>query len=343
LAARHDPGILVDDRAGDASGTERPPVGKVTTVKLLLWVDVEGITGIDDAAMLKNAATLRHLTTAEVNAAVAGIRAAAPGAEIAIFDGHGMGGNLDAAALAPGCRLLGGGWMTTLMDMVLRGALADYHGALLLGQHAAAGTVRGFITHTNTSFTALRVNGRDAGEAPEAAWLLGHFGVPALLVTGDDAVTREAQALLPAVATVAVKRAVNRRRAESMPKMEAHRQVAAAAEQAVRERNEHAPYRLGAPIDIEVLYATEAMAATGAQLPGMARRGPCRVGIQVEDFVEGWRAYNTGRIVGEMHRLTALLDRLRKDPNTDRAIDVQNGAILRDWLKDPSPFPPVRY
>lgn len=326
-------------------------------MKLLLWIDVEGIAGVDDAAMLKDETTLRRLTTAEVNAAVAGIRAAAPGAEIDLFDGHGMGGNLDEAALAPGCRLLGGGWMTTLMDIVLGGALADYDGALLLGQHAAAGTVNGFITHTNTPFTALRVNGCDAGEAPEAAWLLGHFGVPALLVTGDEAVTREARALLPAVATVAVKAAQSRRQAVSRPLDEAHQRIAAAAEQVVRNVEQRRPYRLDAPIDVEILYATEAMAATSARFPGMVRRGPRRVGTQVEDFVEGWRAYNTGRVVGEMHRLAALLERLREEPDTGlieaghinarridaRRIDAEASAILRAWLKDPAPFPPVRY
>jgi D-amino peptidase len=311
-------------------------------VKLLLWIDVEGMTGIDDAAMLKDAAALRRLTTAEVNAAVTGIRAAAPETEIAIFDGHRMGGNLDANALAPGCRLLGGGWMTTLMEMVQDGTLAHYNGALLLGQHAAAGTVNGFITHTNTPFTALRVNGRDAGEAPEAAWLLGHVGVPALLVTGDDAVTREAQALLPGITTVAVKTTQSRRRAVSLPLETAHRRIAAAAEQVVREIDRRTPYCLDAPIDVEILYATEAMAATAAHLPGMDRRGPRRVGTQVDDFVEGWRAYNTGRVVGEMHRLAALVERLREDLEPHR-IDAQASAILREWLKDPSPFPPVNY
>jgi D-amino peptidase len=176
------------------------------TMKVLLWSDMEGPSGIDDHEMFADAArykTARSYATQDVNAAVRGVRRAEARAEIDVFDGHGMGDNLLEEELESGCNLLGGGWMTRFHEMVKSREVAKYDAVLLLGQHAAEGTVDGFMSHTNTGDTALRVNGKDAGEAPQLAWLFGHFNVPVVLVVGDDAVVREAKALLPGIATVA--------------------------------------------------------------------------------------------------------------------------------------------
>ena len=61
-----------------------------------------------------------------------------------------------------------------------------------MGQHAQEGTIDGFIAHTNSGFTALRVNGQPTGEIEQAGWLAGYFGVPLIFVSGDEAAVREA-------------------------------------------------------------------------------------------------------------------------------------------------------
>ena len=104
--------------------------------------------------------------------------------------------------------------MTRFFEMVKSREVAKYDAVLLLGQHAAEGTVDGFMSHTNTGDTALRVNGKDAGEAPQLAWIFGHFNVPVVLVVGDEAVVREVNALLPDIGTVSVKRALTRGKAK---------------------------------------------------------------------------------------------------------------------------------
>jgi D-amino peptidase len=175
------------------------------TMNVLIWSDMEGPSGIDDREMFADETMYkiaRSHATQDVNAAIQGIRKVDVQANIGIFDGHGMGGNLLEKELESGCDLLGGGWMTRFYQMVKSREVAKYDGVLLLGQHAAEGTVDGFMSHTNTGDTALRVNGKDAGEAPQLAWLFGHFNVPVVLLVGDDAVVREANALLPGIETV---------------------------------------------------------------------------------------------------------------------------------------------
>jgi len=130
---------------------------------------MEGPSGVDEHEMFADLVvykTARGYATQDVNAAIRGIREADAQAKIDIFDGHGMGNNLLTEELESGCNLLGGGWMTRFYEMVKSREVAKYDAVLLLGQHAAEGTVDGFMSHTNTGDTALRVNGRDAEKPP---------------------------------------------------------------------------------------------------------------------------------------------------------------------------------
>jgi len=67
----------------------------------------------------------------------------------------------------------------------------SYSGVLLIGHHAKAGTLNGFLDHTRSgrSWFSLRVNGEDVGEIWLAAAYAGHFRVPLIMVTGDEART----------------------------------------------------------------------------------------------------------------------------------------------------------
>jgi D-amino peptidase len=330
-------------RGDDQRGPDR---GRGTDVlKILIWLDVEGISGVDSNEMLHGPgfAETRELVTQDLNAAIRGIRDVDPDAAIHIFDVHGKGDNVVASQLPADVELFGSGWLTSLLEMVRSGALSDYDGALLLGQHAATATVEGFTPHTNTIFTALRVNGRDAGEAPQFAWLLGHFGVPVLLITGGDALAREVRALLPDVTVLEVKQALSRSRARSIPLSEAHGAIERAAGLAVRELDAREPYRLESPIDIELLVASEDMAELAARFPPLNRRGPKRLGAVVDDFLAGWYAYNVGRFVARMHILEEQLDLVRDLPEVRDRLKAWRLEVVRAWLEDPPPFPPVKY
>ena len=157
--------------------------------RFLICADVEGASGVGDEAMLSGDAfqQVRELITGDVNACVRGIRRSAQDARIDLFDAHGLGGNILEEELERGVHLLGGGWVDILFPLVSSGKLGEYDGLFLLGQHAANGTRNGFISHTNSEHTALRVNGLDTGEAEQLAWLAGAYGIPTLLVVGDDA------------------------------------------------------------------------------------------------------------------------------------------------------------
>ena len=316
-------------------------------MKVLVWVDMEGPSGIDDYHMLRSGqevyARACAFATHDVNAAVRGIRRVGPAATIDVFDGHGSGRNLLVDEIEPGCTYLGGGWMTTFLDMVRSERVRAYDAVLLLGQHAAGGTADGFMSHTNTSYTAMQVNGRAAGEAPQIAWLFGHFGVPVVLVAGDDAVAREAGALLPGIETVAVKTALDKGRADCLPVDEAHRRIEDAAAAVLSDLPHRGPYTVSRPVTMEIFYTAEQMAVTATQLWGMQRTGTCSVSYVADDYLEAWYAYNTCRLVSALHNANELLGRLTDLPGAQPRIDALAEERTRRWLGGSQPLPPVKY
>src|SRR4029453_5880444 len=69
---------------------------------------------------------------------------------------------------------------------------------LLVGMHAMAGTPDGVLSHTvsGREWRSLRFNGVLVGETGINAALCGTWDCPVVLVTGDEATGREAEALL---------------------------------------------------------------------------------------------------------------------------------------------------
>jgi len=319
-------------------------------MNVLLWSDMEGPSGIDDREMFANAAmykTAMSYATQDVNAAIRGIREADAQATVDIFDGHGMGDNLLKEELESGCNLLGGGWMTLFYEMVKSREVAKYDAVLLLGQHAAEGTVDGFMSHTNTGDTALRVNEKDAGEAPQLAWLFGHFNVPVVLLVGDEAVVREANSLLPGIETVSVKKAITRDKAESIPLEEAHKLICEVSCKAIRNLEAFKPQRVSSPVRIDILYSEKHMASTAARFPRTERTGENKVTYIAGDYLEGWLAYNTCRVISRMYILEDLLKFIVKALTDDMQLVKKRKKEWEDQrrkrIKSEQPFPPVKY
>jgi D-amino peptidase len=158
-------------------------------MKVYLSVDMEGLAGIShhnptgrgDAGY----PAAVELMTAEANAAIAGCRAAGA-TDILVNDSHGGMYNLDARTLDPAARLLQGQKVWSMVAGA--GPDAGFEVALFVGYHARAGHPTGTIAHTYSGKpTETRLNGRLVGETGLNASVLGQWGIPVGLVTGDDA------------------------------------------------------------------------------------------------------------------------------------------------------------
>ena len=108
------------------------------------------------------------------------------------------------------------------------------------------------------------------------AALAGHFGVPILMATGDQAACNQISQLVPSIITVAVKRATGRFAADCQPPAVTVPLIEAAARQAVErlsKKDAPAPYVIKPPIHVVVELQASDMADRAGLLPGVKRDG----------------------------------------------------------------------
>jgi D-amino peptidase len=235
---------LADDTAGEGQ--------KAKDVKIYIHTDLEGVTGIDTFEMIqRDGERYRQcceLLMGDVNAAVDG--AFAGGAtQVTVLDSHGGGNNFIKELLDPRAdwdRKDNRKWWGKLDS--------SYSGTLFIGAHAMAGTINGFLDHTQSSLTWYNysVNGRKTGELGQWGIVAGSFGVPMLMVGGDEAACVEARQFFPKVETAVTKRGIGRNRAELGETTEALARIREAARKSIALIGTAKPYVVSLPMEIVV-------------------------------------------------------------------------------------------
>lgn len=174
-------------------------------MRIYIMTDIEGVAGVLNfvewcTPESRYYELAKELLTCEVNAAIDGFMVAGA-TDIVVADGHGCGG-INPLLLDERVELMRG-WPTEwplLLD-------DTYDAVAFVGQHAKAGTEYAHLAHTQDwIYLDLRVNGTSIGELGQFAMCSSELGVPVIFCSGDRALCQEAQALLPGIETVAVKR-----------------------------------------------------------------------------------------------------------------------------------------
>lgn len=222
------------------------PVLTQTGKKVYISVDMEGISGIsgDDqlGASGSEYARSRKLMAVDANAAIRGAIAGGAAA-VVVNDSHGGQRNLLPEDLHPSARLISHSFKAHGM---MEGLDDTFDAVLFVGYHAKAGTHAGLFAHTGSGVVRdLQVNGRSVGEAGMNTLLAEWYGVPVVLVTGDDVAVAQAKETAPNAAGVVVKRAINVRAVELRPLAEARKAIEAAARDAVAAARRGTPRRAG--------------------------------------------------------------------------------------------------
>ena len=173
-------------------------------MKLYVMTDMEGVAGVLDSENWCHHSSKHYdlaieLLTREVNAAVEGfIEGGAT--EIMVVDGHGPGG-INPAILDPRVQLMR--WWPTGWPLLLD---SSYDAVAWVGQHAKACARYSHLAHTQSMWTIdLSINSLSIGEFGQLALCASELGVRSIFGSGDEAFTKEAQALVPGIETVCVK------------------------------------------------------------------------------------------------------------------------------------------
>lgn len=223
--------------------------------KIYVVTDLEGASGVYKFAQTREPGPLneqaKEYLMGDIAAVVRGLRDGCA-TDILVLDGHGSGAFVPHL-MEPGATYITGkprpGWLTGLDQ--------TFAGCVMLAHHAMMGTPDGVLHHTQSSRTENRYwyNGVESGELAQCAAVAGRFGVPPILVTGDEATCREARRFFgPECVTVAVKKGITREAAELYSFPETRRALYAGARRAMAAIPRCQPYRISLPIQAKKQY-----------------------------------------------------------------------------------------
>jgi D-amino peptidase len=264
-------------------------------LNVFVSVDMEGITGIVHRDMLgsdqREYDRGRRLMTADANAAIEGLVQA--GADyVLVVDGHGPMRNLLFEDMHPKSHLLTGSGNAKDHCQIEAADSRKFDAAVLVGYHAMAKTPRAIAPHTiaGAAVAELRINGKPHGETGLNAAVLGSFGIPVIMVTGDTTTMAEAKAFLgEQIETVAVKEAVGTSAAICRPPSATLPEITAAAKRALEHLDTAKVYQLP-EFQLQVDFFTVPQCDRASRIAGIERLGP--TGIEVGGD-SPWNKYQT--------------------------------------------------
>jgi D-amino peptidase len=264
-----------------------------TGPKIYISADMEGLAGVVTDEQLGPTGfeyeRFRRFMTEEVLAAIEGARAAGAG-EILVSDSHGNGQNLLIEMIPDDVEVVRS-WPRPLMMM--EGIDDSFDGAIFIGYHAGTTNPDGVRAHTMSSarLADVRINGVSVPEAGINAAIAGHFGVPVIMLSGDDAIAAEARAIIGGIETAVVKQAISFHAARTLTPAAAQALIRDSAERAVLRIDEFRPYTPQTPITAEVRFKNYRPSQLLALLPMFERPDAHSVRFTGIDMLEVSRVF----------------------------------------------------
>jgi len=232
------------------------PIAGADPIRIYIVTDLEGASGVYQFAQTREPGhplgeKAKEYLMGDIAAVVRGLRAGGA-TDIVVLDGHGPQAFVPHL-MEPGATYITGkprpGPLTELDG--------SFAGMVQLAAHAMMGTPDGVLCHTQSSRTENRYwyNGVESGELAQCAAIAGHYDIPTIMVTGDEATCREAEKFFgPECVKVAVKRGISREAAALYPFEETRQALYDGARRAVAVIGRCKPYKLSLPIQAKKEY-----------------------------------------------------------------------------------------
>jgi D-amino peptidase len=234
------------------------PVLSFAQLKIYVNTDLEGISGVYRFAQTREKDSPANIQACEyfmgdLAAVVQGLRDGGA-TDVVILDGHGNQAVIPhlmepGASYITGIPRPGAGNLTALDS--------TFSGMVMVGFHAMMGTSDGVLNHTQSSRAENRYwyNGVESGELAQNAAIAGYYGVPVIMVTGDEATCREAGNFFGnKLVTVAVKKGVSREAAILYPFKETRKALYDGAKKAMTVISSCEPFIIKTPVKVRKQY-----------------------------------------------------------------------------------------
>jgi D-amino peptidase len=257
-------------------------------LKVYISVDMEGIAGVVSSDPLGPTGfeyeRARRFMTDEANAAIRGAREAGA-TEIVISDSHGNGQNLLIDQLPEDVTVIRS-WPRPLMMM--EGIDSTFAAAVFIGYHAGTANINGVRAHTMSSatLTSVQLNGVEVPEGGMNAAIAGHFGVPIVAMSGDDAAVEEVRRFTGPIEAAVVKRAISFHSAATMTPKAAQELIRQRVKAGVEKRAAAKPYVLRGSVTLDLAFKHYRTAEILAYLPIVKRTTAHGVRFVGRDILE---------------------------------------------------------
>ena len=263
--------------------------GQPRKLKVFISVDMEGVAGVVTADQLFPASfeyeRFRRFMTLEALAAVEGARDAGA-TEIVVADAHGNMQNLLIEQFPPDVRIVRG----EPRQLCMMGGLdRSFDAAMFVGYHASTHNPKGVRAHTFSSarLTRVALNGAAVTEGAWNAAIAGHFGVPVIFISGDDAAISEVRAAIGNIEAAETKRSLGFHAAETRTPEAAQKLIREKTAAAVRGLPARKPYLVTAPVTVDISFKSVTVAEAAAYLARVFTRTDSHsVRFTAKDMVE---------------------------------------------------------
>ncbi len=260
-------------------------------LKVYISADMEGVAGVVSPDQLGPPGfeyeRFRAFMTDEVLAAIDGARAAGA-TEFVVSDSHGNGENLLIEKFPKDVRIVRSFPRPLAM---MEGIDDSFSAVLFVGYHASTANPSGVRAHTMSSanLADVRIQGVSVPEAGFNAAIAGHFGVPVAMITGDDVIVKEAQALLGPIEGVVVKQALGFHSAKTLTPEASCDAIRGGARRAIERLRELKVYRVATPVTVDVRFKNYRPAELLAYLPVVERTDAHAVRYRAKDMLDASR------------------------------------------------------
>jgi D-amino peptidase len=257
-------------------------------MNVLLWTDLEGISGVTVTAQIMPEQMLyaegRRLYTEDINAAARGA-ATAGATRIVVREAHGghdvMGVNhVIPELLDPRCD-----WVSHHYGPAQPWLEPKFDACVMIGMHARWGIPTGILCHTIAGGMDIYLNDQPVGEVEVFGRMLGAFGTPVVAVSGDRDVCLEAEAVIPAIKTIQVKEGYSFESGLCIAPQRARQLIEARVKEALQ--NIPAARLILPPphTRFKVTYHTDGLAENMAKLPDVALLDPHTILIESDNYI----------------------------------------------------------
>ena len=263
-----------------------PPPG----MKVYISADMEGITGVASADQLGPASfeyqRAREWMTGEVLAAIQGARAAGA-TEFVISDSHGNGESLLIDKFPTDVPITIVRSFPRPLGM-MEGIDSSFAAVMFVGYHSSTSSVTGVRAHTISSalLTRIALNDVPQSEAGINAAVAAQYGVPVVMITGDDQIVAESKQRFGNLEGVIVKRAVGFHSAATLTPEMGQRLIREHAQIAVQRRREMRPYTVKTPVNVDVSMKNYRPVELLTYLPNVQRIDSHTVRFVGKDMIE---------------------------------------------------------